>query len=63
MSAGPPGSVTSPLVNVAIASTGRITDPTVTQIGATAFLNGLNTLTQGVDFDDQLSDRFRRLRA
>jgi len=50
LSVGPPGSVTSPLVNVAIAATGRITDPTVTQIGATAFVNGLNTLTQGVDF-------------
>jgi iron complex outermembrane recepter protein len=49
LSAGPPGSVTSPLVAVAIAASGRITDPTVTQVGATAFVNGLNTLTQGVD--------------
>src|SRR6185437_2598532 len=50
LSAGPPGSVTSPLVNQAILASGRFPDPTVTQVGATAFVNGLNTLTQGVDF-------------
>ena len=49
LSSGPPGSVTSPLVLVAILSSGRTLDPTVTQVGATAFVNGLNTLTQGVD--------------
>ena len=49
-SVGPPGSVTSPLIAPAIAITGRQQDPTVTQVGVTAFLNGLNTLTQGVDF-------------
>jgi iron complex outermembrane receptor protein len=49
-SAGRPGTITSPLVNVAIATAGQFIDPTVTQIGVTAFLNGLNTLTQGVDF-------------
>jgi len=49
-SAGRPGTVVSPLVNVAIAAAGQFIDPTVTQIGVTAFLNGLNTLTQGVDF-------------
>ncbi|MES2256752.1 MAG: TonB-dependent receptor [Pseudomonadota bacterium] len=48
-SLGPPGSITSPLVNVAIAATGRAIDPTVTQIGVSSFLNGLATLTQGVD--------------
>jgi len=48
-SAGPPGSITSPLVNVAIAATGRIPDPTVTSVGVSSFLNALNTLTQGVD--------------
>jgi len=48
-SAGPPGSITSPLVNVAIQSTGRSIDPTVTQVGVSSFLNGLATLTQGVD--------------
>src|SRR5262249_52028656 len=47
---GPPGSITSPLVAGGIAITGRQLDPTVTQLGVTSFLNGLNTLTQGVDF-------------
>jgi iron complex outermembrane receptor protein len=49
LSVGPPGSITSPLVNVAIAATGRAIDPTVTSIGVSSFLNGLGTLTQGVD--------------
>jgi iron complex outermembrane receptor protein len=49
-SVGPPGDITSPLVAPAIALSGRTLDPTVTQVGVTAFLNGLNTLTQGVDF-------------
>ena len=49
-SVGPPGDITSPLVNGAIAITGRTLDPTVTQVGVTSFLNGLNTLTQGIDF-------------
>ncbi len=48
-SVGPPGDITSPLVAPAIAITGRTLDPTVTQVGVTAFLNGLDTLTQGVD--------------
>ena len=49
LSAGPPGSVTSPKVNDAIAVTGRAIDPTVTSIGVSSFLNGLATLTQGID--------------
>ena len=48
-SVGPPGSITSPLIAPAIAMTGRTLDPTVTQVGVTAFLNGLATLTQGID--------------
>ena len=48
-SAGAPGTIVTPLVNDAIAATGRVTDPTVTSVGVTSFLNGLNTLTQGVD--------------
>jgi iron complex outermembrane recepter protein len=48
-SVGPPGDITSPLVAPAITLTGRSLDPTVTQVGVTSFLNGLNTLTQGVD--------------
>ncbi|MES2256783.1 MAG: TonB-dependent receptor [Pseudomonadota bacterium] len=43
------GAVNSALVNVAIAAHGNILDPTATQNGVTAFLNGLDTLTQGVD--------------
>ncbi|MGZ5921364.1 MAG: TonB-dependent receptor plug domain-containing protein [Rhizomicrobium sp.] len=43
------GSVNSPLVLTAIAATGRTLDPTVNKVGVTSFLNGLNTLTQGVD--------------
>jgi chaperonin GroEL len=30
-------------------ATGRVLDPTVAKVGVTSFLNGLNTLTQGVD--------------
>ena len=37
------------LVNAAIAKDGVILDPTATQVGASAFLNGISTLTQGVD--------------
>jgi iron complex outermembrane recepter protein len=48
-SSGPPGTLVTPLVNSAIAATGRVLDPTVTQVGVTSFLNGVNTLTQGVD--------------
>ena len=35
-------------------------DPTVTQVGVTSFLNGLNTPDPGRRPDRQLSDRFRR---
>jgi iron complex outermembrane receptor protein len=43
------GVINTPLVNQAIAADGVILDPTATQNGATAFLNGISTLTQGVD--------------
>ena len=36
-------------VGPAIAAAGVTIDPTVTQVGATAFVNGVSTLTQGVD--------------
>jgi iron complex outermembrane receptor protein len=37
------------LVSPAIAADGVVLDPTATQAGASAFLNGISTLTQGVD--------------
>jgi iron complex outermembrane recepter protein len=43
------GAINTPLVNQAIAADGVVLDPTATQNGATAFLNGISTLTQGVD--------------
>ncbi len=43
------GAINTPLVNDAILAHGNILDPTVNQTGASAFLNGLSTLTQGVD--------------
>ncbi|HEX3995912.1 MAG TPA: TonB-dependent receptor [Acetobacteraceae bacterium] len=43
------GVINTPLVNQAIAADGVVLDPTATQNGATAFLNGISTLTQGVD--------------
>jgi len=43
------GAINVPLVNQAIIAHGNILDPTANQVGVTAFLNGLDTLTQGVD--------------
>jgi iron complex outermembrane receptor protein len=43
------GAINTPLVNSAIAAHGNILDATASQAGVTAFLNGLSTLTQGVD--------------
>ena len=43
------GSPTSPGVIPAILATGASLDPTVTQLGISAFVNGIDTLTQGVD--------------
>jgi iron complex outermembrane recepter protein len=44
------GAINAPtIVNPAIALFGVTLDPTATQNGVTAFLNGINTLTQGVD--------------
>jgi outer membrane receptor protein involved in Fe transport len=44
------GAINIPLVADAIALQHVSLDPTATQQGATAFLNGISTLTQGVDF-------------
>src|SRR6185312_12107389 len=43
------GAINSPLVNAAILAHGNQIDPTVVQTGVTAFINGINSLTQGVD--------------
>jgi iron complex outermembrane receptor protein len=43
------GSINTPLVTQAILADGVSLDPTATQQGVTAFLNGINTRTQGVD--------------
>ena len=43
------GAINSPLVTQAILAHGNTLDPTVVRSGVTAFINGLNTLTQGVD--------------
>jgi outer membrane receptor protein involved in Fe transport len=43
------GAINSPLVTQAILAHGNQLDPTVVQSGITAFINGINTLTQGVD--------------
>jgi iron complex outermembrane receptor protein len=46
---GSGGAINSPVVTAAIIAHGNILDPTVTQTGASIFLNGISTLTQGVD--------------
>ncbi|HWY63222.1 MAG TPA: TonB-dependent receptor [Rhizomicrobium sp.] len=43
------GTINTPLVTTAILADGVSLDPTATQQGVTAFLNGISTLTQGVD--------------
>ena len=46
---GSGGAINSPVVRDAIIAHGNVLDPTVTQTGAAIFLNGISTLTQGVD--------------
>jgi iron complex outermembrane receptor protein len=46
---GSGGAINSPVVTAAIIAHGNVLDPTVTQTGASIFLNGISTLTQGVD--------------
>jgi iron complex outermembrane receptor protein len=47
--AGSGGAINSPIVTAAIIAHGNVLDPTVTQTGVSIFLNGISTLTQGVD--------------
>jgi iron complex outermembrane receptor protein len=46
---GSGGAINSPIVTQAIIAHGNVLDPTVTQTGVSIFLNGISTLTQGVD--------------
>jgi iron complex outermembrane receptor protein len=46
---GSGGAINSPIVTQAIIAHGNVLDPTVTQTGVSVFLNGVSTLTQGVD--------------
>jgi len=46
---GSGGAINSLIVQKAIAAHGNILDPTVTQTGVALFVNGISTLTQGVD--------------
>jgi iron complex outermembrane receptor protein len=46
---GSGGAINSPIVTAAIIAHGNTLDPTVTQTGASIFLNGISTLTRGVD--------------
>ncbi len=46
---GSGGAINSPVVTTAITAHGNVLDPTVTQTGVTMFLNGISTLTQGID--------------
>jgi len=46
---GSGGAINSPIVTQAILAHGNVLDPTVTQTGVALFLNGISTLTQGVD--------------
>lgn len=43
------GAINTPLVTQAVTAVGVSLDPTATQQGVTAFLNGIATITQGID--------------
>ena len=46
---GSGGAINSPIVTTAILAHGNVLDPTVSQTGVALFVNGISTLTQGVD--------------
>jgi iron complex outermembrane receptor protein len=52
------GTINVPLVTQAVIADGVSLDPTATQQGVTAFLNGISTLTQGVDIVANYSTDF-----
>jgi iron complex outermembrane receptor protein len=55
---GSGGAINSPIVTTAILAHGNVLDPTVTQTGVSLFLNGISTLTQGVDFSANYNTDF-----
>jgi iron complex outermembrane receptor protein len=55
---GTGGAINSPDVTRAIIASGNILDPTVSQTGANAFTNGLNTRTRGVDLSLQYRNSY-----
>ena len=46
---GSGGAINSPIVTTAILAHGNVLDPTVAQTGVALFVNGISTLTQGID--------------
>ena len=46
---GSGGAINSPIVTSAILAHGNVLDPTVSQTGVSLFVNGISTLTQGID--------------
>jgi iron complex outermembrane receptor protein len=46
---GSGGANNAPIVTTAIIAHGNVLDPTVTQTGVAVFVNGISTLTQGID--------------
>jgi iron complex outermembrane receptor protein len=54
---GSGGASNAPIVTTAIIAHGNVLDPTVTQTGVAVFVNGISTLTQGIDLSvNYLSD-------
>ena len=55
---GSGGAVNSPAVTAAIFAHGNVLDPTVTYTGVSLFVNGISTLTQGVDITTSYASDF-----
>lgn len=57
------GTLVSPAVTAAIAAHGNVLDPTVVYTGANLFVNGISTLTQGVDLTANYASDFGNIGA
>ena len=55
---GSGGAINSPIVTTAILAHGNVLDPTVAQTGVALFVNGISTLTQGVDVSANYTSDF-----